>query len=125
MDTKLTVAELEALLKEARAAEYAAREAVRDLVQPVMQFTLTPSPARGWDQVWDDTCSYYYLKGKCLNEAELRTVGKTAFTGGMNYLFNSGTGRIATHCGGGSTFTSDPEAIAELSAFLVAHPEGA
>jgi hypothetical protein len=129
--------DIEEIRAELRAAEQeleAEKRAAREAVKPAYRFTLLPVTDRE-NKVYDDTCRVYRLEGVVLNEDALKAVGAYhPGNGAMRYLFNTGTGKLVTALGGGTIYVSrrwgnaddgsDVIAMAELSAFLVEHPEG-
>jgi hypothetical protein len=139
-----SVEEIQAELREAEAAAKAAAEAKRKAVTPVWEYTIRPSE-RALTQAfgepyWDDTIVAYYLNGRVVNEEECKAAGWSdtmISTGGMDYLFNTGTGKLIGGTGGGRVYLSAPwgknqkaakaalaEAVREINAFLTAFPQG-
>lgn len=133
MTTK-TVAELEAELKAARDAERAAKEAHRKRVPVQWKFTIKPMEQRlsssSFDELYDDTCVFYYLQGEIVNLDEAKTAGHVvspSHNGGMRYLYNTLTHRIVCSVSGGTIFVSGEGALrcmALISSFLAWNPEG-
>jgi hypothetical protein len=133
-----TIAEIEAELKAAIRAKELRERSLHDSVKPVWRYTLEPGPIEGYNPLWDDTLGWYVLAGHVDNVDELIAVGWSArefSRGSMRYLFNTSTGKIVMHSGGGTMYISsgwstadsleaEQRAIAKVGAFLVAHPEG-
>lgn len=134
------IKELEARINAIRNAEHAAREERRKTVTPVMRYTFGPSSGGCFDKILDPTVVRLTLRGECTNMDVLQEAGWSAsqvFTGSMDYLFNTLSGKVVMAIGGGSIFvTTDrfgksEEAVAdglrtfgELAEFIIANPEG-
>jgi hypothetical protein len=130
-------AELQAALRDIEAAEEAERARVRAATPIIMKFTITPTTARGWTEVYDDTCKLYDLEGTVTNAAEAKAAGRAGHeltSGGITYAFNTGTGLLVCAIGGGTIWIgagmdeqkreSARATMAHISKFLVEHPEG-
>jgi hypothetical protein len=139
------VERLEAELRQAREAESAERERLRAATPIVMRFTLVPDERPGRDELWDDTCRWYYLEGEVVNAEEAAAAGhKVAdHSGGMAYLFNTLSGKFVMSSGGGRVWitgkrwawtggpnvrdeweASAQRALTHLAGFVKANPEG-
>jgi Ni,Fe-hydrogenase I small subunit len=107
------IAELEAELVELRKQESDAKEALRKSVKAEYKFTLTRQDEQkhqhNWgDPIWDDTITVLRIDGKILNEDALKEVGAMVPTqGGMDYLFNTATGKFVIAIGGGTWYCGD------------------
>jgi hypothetical protein len=131
-----SIAELEAQLRAAKQRKSEEDEARRKSVKPVYQFSLIPRPEeRRYEKIIDSSIRVYRLEGKILNVDELAAAGwlkRDLESGGMSYLFNSLSGKIVMETGGGRLYVSDWNhtreqylaVMDELSAFVVANPEG-
>lgn len=135
--------ELRAELKRLEKQEAEEKAAKIAAVKRQWRFTITPAPDR-WDPLYDDTLVWYYLQGEVLNADELKAVGAPADSyanGGMKYLYNVGTGKIAMRGSGGTIYIRDSWSICknatveqvrtemlrtfgELADFISQHPEG-
>jgi len=123
------IASLTAQLNVLQNEEAAEREALLDSVKPIMEYTISPSEVRrsSFDFVYDPEVTCYTITGTCTNKLELAAVGNTRHLheGSMRYYFNGATGRLIGSVGGGNIhLASTEEAYAQVSAFLVASPEG-
>ena len=104
-------------------------------------FGIYPVKDRSYlSEILDPAVKMYRLSGVILNKEQLETAGwseSETRDGGMNYLFNTATGKIIKADGGGNIYirgggwggTTEEKVIAglvydELNAFLVEHPEG-
>ena len=131
-----TVDQLREELKAAEQAEAAERNALHASIKPVWQYTVEPSSSKGYSEIWDDTIVFFTLAGRIVNEDELRPIGWSDSElrhGSMNYMFNTGTGKLVCSFGGGTIYISswdsrnrsaERAAIEQLSKFIVDHPEG-
>lgn len=135
MTTADRITELEAELKQLRQQQREEQEAARKAVSPTYRFTLTPAESSGFDRIVDPSCELWRLTGTVTNREELVAVGASVHEGGMNYLFNTLSGRFVLVVGGGQVWLhlsgdtvwgreAHTEAFAELEAFVVANPEG-
>jgi len=107
-DTKtMTSAELYAAAREVERSEMAAKALLADSVQPVYQFTLTPTDS-SFDKIFDGSgCSVYKLSATVVNKAEVEAVGGKIREGGLSYLFNHLNGRFVCSTGGGQIWLDD------------------
>ncbi len=121
-----TVKELEAQLAEARALEEEERSRLAALVKPVWKFYLQKYTPKGYDVVYDDTCTLYTMAGELQNETELKEVGHYVHStrGSMQYIYNELSAHFVMAVGGGTIYTSEQGAWDELSEFITEHPEG-
>lgn len=133
-------AELEAVVRELEAEEKREAAARKAAVKPQWQFTLLPhKQALSYERIRDESVKVYRLEGFCVNVDELAEAGygeRDSQGGGMNYLFNTLSGRIVMAHGGGRIWISDgswsgqgskaaaDKAFSELEAFLKEHAEG-
>lgn len=136
--------ELAAELKELERKEESARERRRNAVKPDRRFTIARAKREGdyFDRILDPAVIMYRIEGIVVNKEAAEAAGwgdRDTSTGGMNYLFNTATGRIIMASGGGNIYISDgswygknraqeaadgKRVYAELEAFLKEHPEG-
>lgn len=124
MTTQETVNRLRAELLAAERLLAAEQKEKAMHVQPIYRFTLSlVTPMRG-AKIYDTSCVLYTLTGEVINKEEMRYVGKTPFEGGMNYLFNTLSGKFVMAVGGGAVYTSDPWCLAALSSFILQNPNG-
>jgi len=133
-----TIDEIEAELEAARKAIENDRNAKRNAVKPVWRYTIEPGTMTGYAKLWDDTLAWYELAGHIDNVDKLVAAGwydHELRRGSMRYLFNTVTGKIVMHSGGGTMYIysgwgsagdveAELRAVAKVGAFLVAHPEG-
>ena len=135
------IEEIEAELIAAKQAAAAEDKARRESVVPVWKYTLAPH-ADMFREVWDDTVTQVRLTGTMVNSDEYVAAGnQRPDEGGMTYLFNGASGRIIGAFGGGRVHVADrtwgrnmadqqtvtesaKQCCAELSEFIVSHPEG-
>lgn len=127
--------ELEAELATLRQQEKDEVKARRESVKPAWAFILAPHTDR-YDKIADPSCRWYRLEGVITNSEEYHEVGATKpQEGGMNYLFNTLSGRFVISGGGGTIYISltgdsifgraaDTEAFGALEAFIRENPEG-
>lgn len=126
------IAELEAELARLRREQDDEARARRDAVPPRYEYLLVPvNPTH--DKVADPSCRYYRLEGVVINADELHAVGaKVPQSGGMNYLFNTLSGRFVLSVGGGYVHLylvdqfgrkAESEAFRELEILLHGAPE--
>lgn len=104
----------------------AAKEEAKKSIKPVVTYSISPytSTLRS-DTIYDPEVVRYEVKAKCHNLDALAEVGVNWQGGGMVYLFNRATNRLIMGHGGGYIYLKkSPEMWAEVSAFIVAHPEG-
>lgn len=133
-----SVEELRRQLREAEALEVQEREARRKATPVRCQYLIAPASRRNtFDKLYDETCHTYTIERVILNKAEAEAAGHQDWelrAGGMNYLFNSGTGKIVCALGGGTSYISerwngendgaDVEAMEAIGQFLDANPNG-
>lgn len=126
------IEELEAKLAQLRQEEADRARALRESVTPRYTYMLVPH-SESWDKIADPSCRWYRLEGVIINTPELNAVGAAIpAAGGMNYLFNTLSGRFVISGGGGTVYLNlngrfgppDTEAFQELEAFVAEHPEG-
>lgn len=128
MTTK--TAELRKALRAAEAEEAAAKQALREATPIRKAYVITPqAPRDTWQPLFDPACRFYRISCRVTNREEAEAVGHHLgyADGGMTYLFNTATGKLAASCGGGLVMISgdDAQELADaLSAFLVANPGG-
>lgn len=128
------IGELEAELDKLRQQRLDELKALRESVTPRYTYLLVRPTGPGTDRIADPSCVWYRLEGVVINADELHAVGVTTpHQGGMNYLFNTLSGRFVMSGGGGTSYISlvddfgrkaDTEAFQELEAFVEKHPEG-
>jgi hypothetical protein len=103
--TENTVADLEQQLAAAKHRLECERNALKESVKPIYQFTLTRHTKPGTDRLFDPSCQWYRLEGRIANKVEMEAAGHyKPFEGGLNYLFNFASGRFVMSGGGGSIF---------------------
>jgi hypothetical protein len=133
-----SVEEIKAELAEAQAVADAEKKALRDAVKPIWQYTITPEKSRdSFDRIWDETIVAYKLSGEVINKDEYLAAGNSELSihsGGMRYLFNTGTGKLIGATGGGTIFISggfgrkndEAEAMVvhRINMFLGENPQG-
>ena len=106
-----SVEELRRQLREAEALEVQEREARRKATPVRCQYLIAPASRRNtFDKLYDETCYTYTIERVILNKAEAEAAGHQDWelrAGGMNYLFNSGTGKIVCALGGGTSYISE------------------
>lgn len=131
------IAEMQRELKQLQEDERKAKEAALKAFALQWRFTIKPDN-RNWDKLTDDTLVWYRLEGELLNADEYKTIGGDGERkqGGMSYLYNKGTKRIALRSGGGMIYIPDnaffnrdrkpnPQAVYDaLAAFISANPNG-
>ncbi len=135
--TDKTVAELREQLRDAEERESAERKAKMEATPIVWRYTILPANDP-WQEVYDDSCLLYELKGEITNADEAKAAGRPDHSirpGGMTYVFNKLSGRIVTSTGGGTIFVSGryggeskkaaaQEAMRQISRFLRDNPNG-
>jgi len=128
---------LRAELKALEEQEEKDKKTRRAAVKRVWRFVLVPSKSGSLHQIRDSAVVRYRLEGTVVNAEELKAVGNSEDfyrTGGMNYLFNTATGRIIMSEGGGNIYIPDgrwgdsaidaEQTFAKLDAFLATNPDG-
>jgi hypothetical protein len=120
-----SIEELRAELRAAELREAAVRREAAAKIKPVYSYTLEPVTDH-FDRALIDNCRIYKFSGNVLNDAELLAVGRRPFQLGSRYLFSEELVRFVMCTGGGSFNEAmhSNECWAELSAFVVEHPEG-
>lgn len=129
-----SIEEIEEELRLARRAQADETKRRREAVKPRYEYVIAPTTGYSHDRCYDPAVVLYRVESICLNMAECVAAGHSEQNlrqGGMTYYFNTATGRIITSTGGGhlhiESFDDVEEStkcIAEVSEFLVAHPEG-
>jgi hypothetical protein len=134
---------LEERLKKAHAKVKEIKDQKKVEVKPKYEFTFLPHQQK-FDRIYDDTIVIFRLAGVITNKQECLDAGRPEHTlsaGGMNYLYNKGSGRIVMSTGGGrvwirekswSSMGDSVEAIEnelqrvlyELELFVRRNPEG-
>jgi hypothetical protein len=129
---ELRIAQLENEILELRRQKAAELEEIKKSVTPQYEWTLTPT-VDNYDKIYDSTCKFYTLDGRCVNKHEAEAAGHSHIQeGGMKYLFNTLSGRIVGSWSGGTvwiskggtSFSADEYTLANLSAFIVQNPDG-
>jgi hypothetical protein len=129
------IADLERQMAAVKAEIAEADEVLRKSVTPTYEFTFTKqsSDSGFGEKIADPAVLRYRLDGKCSNYEELKAAGwsdHSISSGGMDYLFNSATGKFIMAIGGGRIWISDGRfgmhlgAMAELADFIADSPEG-
>lgn len=85
--------------------------------------------AKGWNNMLDSSVVCYYFWKEAKNQAECNAAGHAFLTGGIKYLFNTATGRLICHSGGGTLIIKEhgdraADIIHRVNNFLVANPDG-
>jgi len=133
-----SIEELRRQLREAEALEAQKREARRKATPVRYQYFIALASRRNsFDKLYDDTIVQYHIERVILNRTEAEAAGHQDWelrAGGINYLFNKGTGKIICALGGGTSYIStrwngeqdgaDVEAFEAISQFLDEHPNG-
>lgn len=105
-ELRAEITALEQQIKDARKCEERAREERMKATPKVYEFTLKkedPKVTFEHDAIYDPAVIRYRLVGHIVNKDEAEAVGHRVDDDGdgMNYLFNSATGRIVCRGGGG------------------------
>lgn len=129
-----TIEEIEEELRLAKQAQRDEAERRREAVKPRYEYVIASATTKSYDRVYDPAVVLYRVESICLNMGECVDAGHNEDglrQGGMTYYFNTATGRIITCTGGGYLHIEDfddreasARCVAEVSEFLVAHPEG-
>jgi hypothetical protein len=130
---------LEATLKDLKKKRDEERREKQNSVKPIYRFTLSPDSDH-WhmEDMQDDSLKFVRLEGIVTNQNEMEAVGNAVFQGGMTYIFNRLSGKIAMAIGGGNVWLSTRPMFSKsdeeresarktfdlLSAFLRDNPEG-
>lgn len=129
--TERSVEEITLELKAAQKRDHERSVRIKESTPVVMQYTAFPYQGRMHDEIWDDSIVTYRVEGKCLNLAEAEAAGHRVDTGGMNYLFNTVTGKVVMATGGGHLYLhgwrdgdNSKRSMKRLGRYLVEHPEG-
>lgn len=127
--TEMSIAELEELLRVKRQEEADALKVKRDSVKPVYRITIDLATGHSFHKIMDDSVKVYRISGEVTNKAEVDAVGGDSRGGGMDYLFNTLSGKLIMSTGGGTIwvggFDNDGhEAFQQINEFLCDHPDG-
>jgi hypothetical protein len=138
MNIDQEIADLRSRLKDAEKRRQQEMDEKKKSVKPIYRFTLTPSKIKPYHEILDDSIVLFRLEGIVENAEEMREVGADPFQGGMDYYFNTLSGKIVTSTGGGNVWISTDSVFSRqegereharltfnlLSRFLVKNPEG-
>src|SRR5438270_54499 len=103
--------ELQRELRELEAREAKAAEDKRRSTKPRYGFRIAPVVQQGsWERIRDDSVKMCRVTGHVINRDECIAAGwaeRELGDGGMNYLFNTLSGKIVMRTGGGTVYIQD------------------
>lgn len=131
-------AQLHAAEQELKQREADERKAEMAATPIVWRFTIKPATNRSFQEMYDDSCLLYRLNGEITNRDEAKAAGHPDHdlrAGGMDYIFNTLSGKIVTGVGGGTIWVghgwgNDKRAdsaratMEAISQFIADNPEG-
>jgi hypothetical protein len=132
------IEDIEAELRQARAARDAEQKAKREATPVLRRFTILPATPRGFsEEMFDDSCMLYELRSEVTNKEEAKAAGHPEHDfreGGATYVFNKLSGKIVCMTGGGMVWISSgwkedhkesaQHAMPKISALIVNNPRG-
>lgn len=130
------IADLEKLIHELRAAKAVETESIRAATPIKWRYELQLVTDYKHDRILDESVKMYRLMGTVQNLDEARAAGhsdRDLQAGGLNYLYNTFSGKIIMSHGGGRAFIgflsgnvseASKLAVEELNEFIARFPNG-